>query len=352
MSYDYLQIIILYCLRQLKGERTSASIFHLLKGKKSSQTIQDAHLFQLTNLFQVFPSLQRDVITQTIKFFQEDGIIERQSSDCFFVTNKGNEQLDTCLQQYPLPKYLNGWRYHHVTNLFWQRLSLLVQVSSHLINHDPMYIPVQRNDETKDWIKTFIQSKKLSRTELAYQLHHELLESLSCNKDIDPRTLVLRLTGYKQIGLTNDQAAMKLEMDPFLFTIHFLNVIHYLIIVSNHSPMTYQLLSEMSKHASLPLTNSTRTTYELLKKGYTIEQMMHVRQLKRGTIEDHLIEIALNDDLFTIEQFVDEKKRKKILQAAETTMTKQLRVIKDQVPFASYFEIRLVLAKYGDQQWN
>ena len=52
MELTFLQTIILFCLQKINGERTIYSIYHLLKGKKSSQTIQDTHLFHLQSLFQ------------------------------------------------------------------------------------------------------------------------------------------------------------------------------------------------------------------------------------------------------------------------------------------------------------
>ncbi len=52
MELTFLQTMILFCLQKINGERTIYSIYHLLKGKKSSQTIQDTHLFHLQPLFQ------------------------------------------------------------------------------------------------------------------------------------------------------------------------------------------------------------------------------------------------------------------------------------------------------------
>jgi uncharacterized protein YpbB len=52
--------ILLYCLKQLNGERTIYSIYHLLNGKKSSQTLQDAHLFSLKRYFGILESLTRE----------------------------------------------------------------------------------------------------------------------------------------------------------------------------------------------------------------------------------------------------------------------------------------------------
>ena len=60
MELTFLQTMILFCLQKINGERTIYSIYHLLKGKKSSQTIQDTHLFHLQPLFQTYTNLSRN----------------------------------------------------------------------------------------------------------------------------------------------------------------------------------------------------------------------------------------------------------------------------------------------------
>lgn len=349
MELDYLKTVILYCMERLGGERTSASIFHLLRGKKSSQTIQDGYLFRLNKLFYTIPALSRDTYTQSIDLLNKMNLIVASDEDTFIVTDKGGQTLNDLLSNQPFPTYLNGWRYHHVTVLFWQRLSLLVQVCSHLINNHISYIPIQRDNATKRWIKMFVQSFAGSRVELAETLLHELSSSMENNPSIDPRTVVLRFTGCNKIGLTHQQAAIKLKMDPILYSYHFQNVLHYLLMISNQQRDDYKILYQLSEGNVLPLTMSTRKTYELINDGYTIEKIMAIRRLKRGTVEDHLIEIALTDQQFTIDVYVAEERKQHIIEAVNKLHTKQLKKIKQQVPEASYFEIRLVLAKYGER---
>ena len=59
MKITYLETVLLYTLNKIHGERTIYSLFHLFQGKRSSQTIQDAHLYQLTAFFHSFPSIKR-----------------------------------------------------------------------------------------------------------------------------------------------------------------------------------------------------------------------------------------------------------------------------------------------------
>ena len=40
------------------------------------------------------------------------------------------------------------WKYQSQANLFWERLSLMIQVFSYLQNRESRYMPIQRKPET------------------------------------------------------------------------------------------------------------------------------------------------------------------------------------------------------------
>jgi uncharacterized protein YpbB len=352
MKATYLELIILYCLKQINGERTIYSIYHLLKGKKSSQTIQDTHLFQLHTFFRVFPSISRMDMEESVGKFEREGWIVKKNDQYFLLTEKGREILDEEIRRKPISEFLNGWKYQNVTELFWERLSLLVQVCSNLINRNPDFVPVHKKKETLFWLKKFLAMQKKDRFLLAEQLYNELTACFEANSQIDPAIIVIRFTGYNKIGLTENQAAEKLGMEPTYFHVCFLNLIHYIIETITKSrdrfPLLYSLISEADK--LVPLTNSAKKTYELIHSGMSMERIARVRKLKMSTIEDHIVEIALNMKDFDISPYVDRSTQANILEAAGKVSSKQLKHIREHVENASYFEIRLVLAKYGDQQ--
>ncbi|EIJ78716.1 hypothetical protein PB1_14199 [Bacillus methanolicus PB1] len=354
MTATCLELIILYCLKKINGERTIYSIYHLLKGKKSSQTIQDTHLFQLYPFFQAFPSITRIEIEEMVRKFEKEGWIEKKNDQYFFLTEKGRDMLDEELHRKPFPEFLNGWKYHNVTELFWERLSLFVQVCSNLINRKPDYVPVQKKKETLYWLKNFIAKQEKDRFLLAEQLYNELTAYFEAYHQIEPAILVIRFTGYNRIGLTEHQAAEKLGMEHTYYRVSFLNLLHYMIETITKSPARFPLLHSLIQKAGkfIPLTNSAKKTYELLNTGMPLERIAQVRNLKRSTIEDHIVEIALNMKDFDISPYVDRSKQTNIIKAAEKVSSKQLKHIRTQAGNASYFEIRLVLAKYGDQKCN
>lgn len=342
--------ILLYCLKQLNGERTIYSIYHLLNGKKSSQTLQDAHLFSLKKYFRILEPLTRESFDEIFNRLLEKKLIEACGEQRYLLTSVGQDYLinnaPTC--------YVNGWRYQPFTLLVWERLSLLVQVTSNFTFQETKYIPIQKNTEVHNWLKDFLKSSSIPKQKLGKILFSELVDCLEQAKDINPAVLVFRLTGYKQIGLTSSQTAKKLNIDSIQYYLEFINILHCLIEFVESAPSRFKVLSSLLVNIEQKnsLTLSSRKTWVLLNQGFTPEEIARIRNLKSSTIEDHLVEFALNVKDFPINTFVEEVVQQKILEISRQEGTRQLKVIRNTLKTASYFQIRLVLAKYGDRQWN
>ncbi|WP_235822807.1 helix-turn-helix domain-containing protein [Cytobacillus massiliigabonensis] len=352
MKNFYLSMIVLFCLHKINGERTIYSILHLLNGKKSSQTIQDAHFFRLTSFFSIYPSIKRVELERIIDFLQKQRFISKNTEQSYCVTSFGIKQLEEYFKQNPIPVYLNGWKYHNLTELFWERLSLAVQVISQLKNRNSKYLPIQKNKELHHWLKEYLFKSKLSKDEIAEKLYDELVACLETIDGIDPSILVRRLTGFSLIGLTENQAADLFDLDEGAYHIQFLSILHYMLEKVGTKQSDFPLLSFMieDKKRNVPLTESSNRTFNLLQTGYNLDQIAHMRNLKKNTIEDHLVEIALNIPDFDVTPFVDIEKQKKIIAAINSVSSKQLKHIRVLVPDADYFEIRLVLAKGGERK--
>lgn len=348
----YLEGLIVHCLERLNGERTVFSIYHLLRGKKSSQTIQDAHLFGLTKYFGVYPLFTRELLEKIIKHCLDHEGITLLKQDCFLLTPTGKNRLQEYCSKLPEPFYLNGWKYHQIDLQFWERLSLMVQVTSNFIASNTRYIPIQKKKETHKWIKTFLKECEVPRNRLGNKLHSEILRIFQMAEQIDPSVLIFRLTGYNKIGLTAGQTAERLKMEPFQYQLEFLNILHYLIRSATDHADDFPLLSAIidNRKQNQMLTNSTQKTYDLLQNGYTIEEIARIRDLKKNTIEDHIVEIALKIDNFPIDPYIEKELQEKILGAAQQTASRQLKLIRSKVEAAEYFKIRLVLAKHGVKQ--
>ena len=161
-------------------------------------------------------------------------------------------------------------------------------------------------------------------------LFSELVDCLEQAKDINPAILVFRLTGYQQIGLTSAQTAKMLNIDSIQYHLEFINILHYLIQTIEEKPSRFSVLSSLVANLEQmdSLTLSSRKTWTLLKQGFSLDEIASIRNLKISTIEDHLVEFALNVKDFSINMFVEEEVQQKILEISRKEATRQLKVIK------------------------
>jgi len=350
---NYLEAILLHCIQYINGERTPNSIFHLLKGKKSIQTIQDGKLFGLSQWFHTIPQLSKSDFQNILNHLLQQNFIRKQYQG-FSVTETGFLQLN---QSYPNdlpPKYLNGWKFHTIDRIFWKRLNLLIQVLPYWVKGDRQFLPIQRDPEIQTWVKSFLKNYRQNKEVLLEQMLDEMTRMFeSVENDINPMILIVRLSGYNKTGLTEEQAAQYFQMDLFYYIAHFQAILHYLLNTIWVNKDIFTLFQQLTKDLvrMIPLTKTAETTYQFLKEGYSLHEIALKRSLKIQTIEDHIVEIALMDNSFNIDLYVDKPLQKKIKNAIDLTKSKKLKDIKEQLKEdASYFSIRLVLAKLGDAE--
>lgn len=337
------QYLVLNILKILENERTISSPYHLLKGKRSGQTIQDVGIFHLHPYFGIFPKLSRNTYDEVIqKLVEQQYIFLTENS--FRLTDKGNAEW----RQYdPLP--LNGWQYRGNEHLFFSRLSLVVQSLSHAKEKVMTFSPIQKDEDIQRWVKGFLMRHDYKSGLLSHNLYDEMLQSLGSAKvhEQAKEIVVKRLTGYKIHGFTWEQLSKELEIEELDVQLLFVACLHQWLneILSNpHSyPYLYQMTNQV--RSEIPLTGSAYYTALLFKKGYSVEQISQIRKLKRSTIEDHLVELAINDPTFPIEQFIQSEDIQKVLYAVEDYQTKKLKVLREVLPNLSYFQLRLALVR-------
>ncbi|NYV66061.1 helix-turn-helix domain-containing protein [Bacillus sp. Gen3] len=343
----FLHAIVLVQLQRIEGARTVYSIYHLLKGKKSSQTIQDAHLFNLGVFFQTFPNLQRNVFDEIIHDLYQNGFITQQDELKFVLSEKGCQELAVFFEKDAFPSYLNGLKYQDVGIIFWRRLTLFVQVLSNSIHDIQKYYPIVRDPDTQIWIKSFLKQSQFSKQEISIKLFHELSSIFKQEPPEKPELFLIRLTGNQQVGLTIEQSAEYFGMEYTEYWYRFIHLLHFMLgtILQNNSeyPLLFSLIKD--SHQSVPLTNSTKETYLLLKNGHSIQEVAILRKLKTNTIEDHVIEILLNQVDLDVSPYLSKELETEIIQTAAIVGKKKLKPIKEVIQEVSYFQIRLALAK-------
>lgn len=337
--------IILHCFQNIKAERSSSSIYHLLKGKRSIQTVQDAHLYSLGSYYGVYKSISKGYYDKKIHELVKDDLLEMvdEQEALYHISHKGLEWKNN--QAFPLS--FKGLLYFDKADIFMGRLLLLIQTLTNSKMNFYSFIPVVNNPEIELWVKHAYRRVKGSESVILYKIYSELKLCLSQLLEKEANIFVDRLTGYQSYGMSLFQLSKEYNMTVDDIHLILISIIHRILGDLEVDSTKFPILSTMvDKKSSLSqITNSASETYKYFLKGLTIEQIANVRHLKLNTIQDHLVEIALYDHQFSIDRYVNKNEQNEILSALKKANSHRLKDIKklvdDQI---NYFQIRLVLA--------
>lgn len=337
---DFQQLLLLI-LQKLQGERSSTAPFYLLRGKKSGQTIQDVTYFQLHALFSIFPQLTKEEYDQEILALVTNGYIEILNSSAF-LTEKGTAHIHSLRT----PQF-NGWLYRGNEQTFWSRLELVVQTLSYFQANVPRFIPNQKNQSIHQFVREFLVERDFRNTALSIKINKQLTELLKQDDldDIHRDLFVYRLSGFKSSGWTWEQLAEKYEKRILDVKLLFIESVH--IALSHINEINYPDLYLLTKDIEVmtPLTESANKSYNLLMKGYSIEDVAKMRSLRTNTIEDHIIEIVSADPSFPISAFVSNEQVEQVANLSKKLQTKKLKEYRAHLPELSYFQIRIALSR-------
>lgn len=340
--------ILLQIFRSFKEERTISAPFHLLRGKRSGQTIQDVGIYHLHNFFGILPKLSRGKYEEELSNLIKEQLLQVSDEGSYKLTNKAIEALQ---ESNFLP--FDGWHYRGNEHIFFARLSLVVQTLSHKVAGQMKFMPIQKDEQVQYWVRNFLIANHYQEGNVQERLLKEIIESLE-NTDIEETAkeiVINRLSGYKTAGLTWQQMSYqqnKHEMDIqliYISTLH--NWLNKILLHKEQYPILNLLAHDL--RINIPLSGSAFQTAELFNRGVGIEEISKIRGLKVSTIEDHIVELAMNEPQFSIEQFISREDLEQVLTAVEDYNTRKLKVLHVVVPHLTYFQLRLVLAR-GEKQ--
>ncbi|MGP4107402.1 helix-turn-helix domain-containing protein [Virgibacillus sp. L01] len=343
MSFDR---IVISCCSQFKSGRSVPAIYHLLKGKKSIQTVQDAHIYKLDNFYGVYRSLRKYNFDERIDKLLAEGLIYLDDDSSAIPTPLGNDWLQKNSSNIPL-HYFNGMKYTGSATLFFERLVLLVQTITNSGNNNLNFIPVVDKPMVTNWVKKQYYVIKQNQFNFLHQLYDELYSLLNCFHEQEAGMFVDSLTGFKHYGMSSYQLAANYNLKLIDIPLALTGIIHYMLFMIEQNSSEYPLL--LSIKDDLPKASQTSKsatkTKELLNRLYTPDEIAVIRNLKLNTIYDHLVEIALYDKQFPLEKYINKQAQQDILNAVGKLKSYKLKEIKQEISKEiSYFQIRLVLA--------
>ncbi|MEC3884701.1 helix-turn-helix domain-containing protein [Halobacillus sp. HZG1] len=338
--------LVLTCVDRLRGERTVSGIYHLLTGKRSSQTLQDAKGYELDPLFGVYPSLKRESLEKQINILVHNGFIQLNEQSFPSITSEGTRQLSS----FPVHElqYFEGMVWHDVVPTFVKRVYLLLQAMANSNAGIHHYVPIVDDFGTQNWVRKVHQQFQDKLPKMGESLYEEIHHLLKKHPSLQAELFVHRLTGGGVIGMTIEQLTREFELYREDVEIMLQHTYYYLFLESKRDKARYPVLHLCTKglDATHLITRSARKTYQYIEQGLSMQEIMNIRRLKKSTIQDHIVESALIIPDFSIASFLSEVDVREINKMGSQLDTKKLKQIHEALDGKyDYFELRLALAK-------
>lgn len=337
-----LSSLLLKIMKQLNGDRTIYAGLHLLRGKRSGQTLQDVDTYQLKSFFGILPKLRIERYDEAVEQLKKCGFIITDEQSFVHLTDKGHDAARR-LRVF----HFNGWDYRGREHIYFGRLSLVVQTVSNFSMGEKQFMPIQKDADIQRFVKQLLYKQPISEQAFALVLKGELHHALEESKMTDVQKVIFthRLGGHNYTGWTWDQLADMLQQSVSSIYLNFIESLHlFLNAVEDMSgkAILHKMLYGIKMQSYL--TDSSRKTQSYFQNGFSMEEISVMRNLKLSTIEDHFVEFMVNDRNFPLEQFVSKSDQQLVLEKMDELGTKRLRLIKEQFPALSYFQLRLILS--------
>ncbi|ENH97367.1 hypothetical protein J416_05113 [Gracilibacillus halophilus YIM-C55.5] len=342
--------ILLDSICKLRGERTVSNIYHLLTAKKSTQTIQDSYIYQLTNYFGIYKRLERKTFQKELRHLYDQGWIEVYQDKQVVLTTEGRSVLNGFDHS---QIYLNGMKYDNHALFTMQVIQLLVQTCTHIQQHHDTFIPVVDDESVQQKVKEIFYYYQKDTNTILYHLYQELTRLFEQAPEPLGHLFTDQLTTPRHIGSSKIQLAREYGQTVHDMHCQLMNLSHFLCFaIEKDSSVSF--LKEIVPHErnmNLPLTGSAQKTYKLWQKGHGLEMIASQRNLKISTIQDHMVEIAYVVKNFDYSPFLSDHQLQWIANQIDRLQTNKLKEIKESLDdHISYFQIKLVLAMSHQQK--
>lgn len=284
-------------LHVFHGKRTPSMFYRIEKNKWHSG-------FNLSSRIQIE---QLEVIVN--KHLSEGSLTIEEKG--YKLTNFGLEKCQKYFNKHYYPNKIRTFTNVTIRASFWERLQLFSQVFSELSYHNNSYVPIIKHPQHQESVRNLFQESSQSSHERNALLHQWIKEQSNIFKQMDNKmvdVLVNQLTGHKNVGQTKNQIRMLMDMEPLEFRFYMNDVLEVLTqIIKNHRknvPIHSAILDSILIEHQYGLSISTKESYELLKKGHTINEIASIRNIKANTVKEHILEMAFVFEKFPYTNFI------------------------------------------------
>lgn len=285
MKFDYI-----LSLFQHGYKVKTSTLYHLLRGKRTTSVLMYGFFYHNLTAFGLFPSLSKTTYEECIKQLCEKNLLKKYSEIEVQITSDGierNQRTNHFLE-------MNNYFFGKSDLECWRLLQFSVQVISNMSYHQTDYIPIETSPYYQEKIKTWL--KLMPKKEFIRQNKIEWTKIFADLPNQEADFFAQQFSCYQLIGKTPFQLVDD-TMDELTYFLWLKNRRHHLlskIMLLPNDALLKRLISPVLKENE---NQSMHTTIDYLKNNCTIEEIVQHRKMKQGTIQDHLIEYALTNDI-------------------------------------------------------
>ena len=267
-----------------------STLYHLLVGKRTSSVLLHGFFYDNLAYLGSFPQLKEEDFQKELQQLMNQQLITVDDG-YGRLTEAGKQHLAKGSMDL---NGLNNLRYGRMRDNVWQLILFAVQVTSHWSFGEKEYLPIENRpyylQQLKKWLST-------SDAGLVERVRQELMETLQQLPTENANFLANQFSGHQFQG----KAAFQLLADQtepwrLLYTQRSID----LFLAKLDQGELSRLVAALDQQN---INQSMLKTREFFLAGKSLPEILDLRHLKQGTINDHFIEWALLDPTFPFEEF-------------------------------------------------
>ncbi|MHC9536356.1 helix-turn-helix domain-containing protein [Dellaglioa sp. BT-FLS60] len=328
-----------YLLQMFQKERRRSNvIYSIIIGRNTVSNIYWGMRYGLLDYFGMAPRFSNERFRVGLSKLQQNHFLEESDGQVWLTVQGVNRQkkLTRELYQIKFPELMSQYKFKEWT----ETCILAIQVVSELSFANRHYYPIVTSELTKFNIKKWFS--KNDKKKLAEQVNSELhlfIQKIDVNAEL---IFMNKLIGHQLNGLTDQQLAIELELSEIEIQLIYRDTMNFFASwVEQQKQSVFKELVQLVRKTGI-ISESAKDTMRLVDMGLSIDDIARRRNLKKSTINEHLLELAMLSDVFPFDIFLT----KKISDDLTEVMGKNIdrlpfQKIQNQLPDMTFFNYRL-----------
>lgn len=267
-------------------------IYYILIGKRTFSNLFAGKKFHYLNYFHSVQHLNWSEFSQWLLILETKGFLQKQENQ-YFLTEQGRAYLTETASLRATLDYYDGLRLPKI-KIALAQLHLAIQVISQYDHQVKQYIPISTDFNIQWQVRQWFSEIKHFEN-LGQRFELELTQWLEQLPEPQANFMAANFSGY-QFGFSRHQLQETFGYHDFDAELIQLDAVAALFQFLTKQPTQWplcRLLLPEKLGWQDALSQSTQVTYQYFKQGQSLAQISAQRQLKAGTIREHLLEVAL-----------------------------------------------------------